>query len=314
MDNTSFDETLLNSRFAFDAYDESVMTCCRDAARSPLGLYVFMQRYAHFNAYAGSSVARLASSIGLSRELFIEPQAVVVDESDRGLNVAAKIFEAAIDEHADRHQFNLPHRSLAQATLKAVGDFAHLSDEERNAHGKIPDWLRTVVDDLIASYQGQPGDVGSLLTAMGFHAASERLADIEYAAIDRVVRHEHDGVGFSQYLRERFGKVQHMGRAVSMWFWVGIHGQFDRHGVEADHFAAALDAIQNAILFRPEPPEVLVQFAIDGFQHFVELQQRLFAGIRSDLRALESGVDLARLGSPRETPVLEAADCPAPQS
>ena len=55
-----------------------------------------MQRYVHFNGYAGSLVARLASSIGLSRDLFNNSN-TVIDEADRGMEIAAKVFAATID-------------------------------------------------------------------------------------------------------------------------------------------------------------------------------------------------------------------------
>ena len=61
---------LINRLFDIPTLDRSIESTCQLAIRDPRALYLFMQRYVHFNGYAGSLVARLASSIGLSRDLF----------------------------------------------------------------------------------------------------------------------------------------------------------------------------------------------------------------------------------------------------
>ena len=106
----------LDDLFDFSSLNQSVELACRLAVQRPRLLYLFMQRYTHFNGYAGSLVARLASSVGLSRDLFKSSSAVVADEADRGLEIAARILAATIDEHADKGQKCAPHRALAQAT------------------------------------------------------------------------------------------------------------------------------------------------------------------------------------------------------
>lgn len=56
--------------FNFSVLDKTVEISCRLAYERPDVFYLFMQRYTYFNGVAGSCVARLASSIGLSREFF----------------------------------------------------------------------------------------------------------------------------------------------------------------------------------------------------------------------------------------------------
>jgi hypothetical protein len=84
---------LINRLYDVPKLDRAVESTCEMAIRDPRALYLFMQRYVHFNGYAGSLVARLASSIGLSRDLFNNANSVI-DEADRGMEIAAKVFAA----------------------------------------------------------------------------------------------------------------------------------------------------------------------------------------------------------------------------
>lgn len=280
---------LINRLFDIPALDRSVESTCQLAIRDPRALYLFMQRYVHFNGYAGSLVARLASSIGLSRDLF-NNASTVIDEADRGMEIAAKVIAATIDEHADQGAKYIPHRTLAQATLKAVGNYANLSEVERNELAVAPAWMVKVLEDLFKGYQGVPGNAPALIRAMGFHAASEILADREYALIDKVVRHDHRGKGFDAYLRTSDGKVKVNDRQFSAWYWIVIHGKHQGSGVEVEHFEFALEAINLAANYRPESAQQIRAYALQGFTDFANIQQRLFAEISKEcaqLRVLE---------------------------
>ena len=280
---------LINRLFDIPTLDRSVESTCQQAVRDPRALYLFMQRYVHFNGYAGSLVARLASSIGLSRDLF-NNASTVIDEADRGMEIAAKVIAATIDEHADQGAKYIPHRTLAQATLKAVGNYANLSEVERNELAVAPAWMVKVLEDLFKGYQGVPGDAPALIRAMGFHAASEILADREYALIDKVVRHDNRGKGFDAYLRTSDGKVKVNDRQFSAWYWIVIHGKHQGSGVEVEHFECALEAINLAANYRPESAQQIREYALQGFTDFANIQQRLFAEISkecSQLRVLE---------------------------
>jgi hypothetical protein len=254
-----------------------VESSCAVAVKDPRALYIFMQRYVHFNGYAGSLVARLASSIGLSRELFNNPDCSIVDEADRGMEIAAKVIAATIDEHADQGAKYVPHRTLAQATLKCVGDYAKLSENERNELAVAPSWMVEVLDDLFRGYQGVPNDPAALIRAMGFHIASEILADREYALIDKVVRYDNRGQGFDAYLRTDGGKVKINNRQFSAWYWIVIHGKHGGDGVEVEHFECALEALDLAAKYRPESAEKIRGYALEGFNDFAAIQQRLFS-------------------------------------
>ncbi len=48
--------------------------------------------------------------------------------------------------------------------------------------------------------------------------------------------------------------------------------------MEHDHFEDALRAMDMAAMYRPEPWVQLRQWALEGFQAFVDFQQQLFGG------------------------------------
>jgi hypothetical protein len=256
------------------------------AAASPEGLYYFMQRYAHFNGFAGSLVARLASSIGLSRELFVQAGDPVVDRSDRGMDIAANVLAATIDEHADCGAQKITHRTLAQILMQSLGEYAQLSDSERNDIAETPQWLQSVVSDFIAGYQGKVGDLEALATALGYHVGSELLADREYALIDKVVRYNHRGEGYDAYVQGK--QVEVNGKRLSPWYWIVVHGKHNAAGVEADHFQLALDALNQLAAYRPESADTILAWASKGFLDFAELQQRLFFHAEVELQTLKT--------------------------
>jgi hypothetical protein len=279
---TVFSEEIFKERFDFAVLDRTVASTVRLAAQNPRSLYLFFQRYSHFNGYASAVISRLASSIGLSRYLFNNSELVVIEEADRGMEIAAQVLSAAADEGANDSPV---HRALAQLTLKTVGNYANLSDNERNGIAQIPDWLDTLVKDVVAGYEGTPGDVKALVKAMGFHLASEMLGDREYSLIDEVIRYENRGNGFDQYLRKSAKPVKIHGHSYTPWSWILIHSRHDGTGVEVEHSEYALMALNLAVRFGAEPEQQLMAWAIEGYGHFVQLQQRLFQEIARECLA-----------------------------
>jgi hypothetical protein len=258
------------------------------AVTNPVKLYYFMQRYAYFNSFAGSLVARLASSIGLSYNLFRHKDISVADQSDRGLEIAAKVFAATIDEHADAGAERVPHRTLAQATLRAVGEYAQLSDTQLNQAAQNPEWMNELITIALDGYPGKIGDIEALATAIGFHIGSELLADREYAIIDKVVRYTNRGVGFDAWLKGKQVKIG--GKRLSPWYWIVVHGQHNAAGVEADHSGFAVEALNLLAQYRPESQETILKWASKGFLDFAQLQERLFQNIQTELRTFTLSV------------------------
>ena len=285
---TRFTTETFDNLFDRQTNDAHIEATVELAAVDPVKLYYFMQRYAYFNSFAGSLVARLASSIGISYELFRHEGISVSEQSDRGLEIAAKVFAATVDEHADAGANKVPHRTLAQATLKAVGEYAQLGEIELNAIAHTPEWMQGIVTDLIDGYQGKIDDLEALVTALGFHLGSELLADREYSLIDKVVRYTHRGQGFDTWLQGK--QVLVGGKRLSPWYWIVVHGKYNAAGVEADHFEFALDALNLLAQYRPEANETIFNWASTGFLNFARLQERLFSDIQVELNAIERSV------------------------
>ncbi|MFE4104811.1 hypothetical protein [Almyronema epifaneia] len=270
-----FSTNLFEKEFDFVAIDRTVHTVLDLAAQDPYSLYLFFHRYTYFNAYASAMISRLASSIGLSRYLFTQPHERVAEAADRGLEIAAKILTAAVDEGTYE---NPSHRALAQLTLKTVGDYAQLSIEQRN-QVLVPQWLDQLVQRLIVSYQGIPGNVAALVQGIGLHIASEVLGDREYALIDKVIRHDYAGTHFDRFLNDHAQPGEIDGRKFHPWCWIVIHSRYEGSGVEVEHADYALAALNLAAQYRPESEQQVRDWAIQGFSEFVTLQQKLFREI-----------------------------------
>lgn len=269
--------------FFYQAFDllkseEIIADYFHHALQHPTVLYLFFQRYTHFNAYTSSVISRLASSIAMSRYLFTDPEVPVIEEADRGFNVAMKVMIAAADEGSND---GASHRALAQLLLKTIGDYAGLSVLERNQFAKIPAWLNEISMSVMDGYQGQPGNVAALIRALGFHAASELLGDIEYALVDKVFRHDNQGSEFDCYLRNS-SAVEICGHRYHPWCYVLVHSRYEGSGVEASHFECVVEALNLVVQYRPEPVEQIVQWVLEGFEAFMTLEQDLFKQIHQE--------------------------------
>ncbi|AFY41382.1 hypothetical protein [Nostoc sp. PCC 7107] len=279
-----FSETLFQQAFDFSELEQTIASTIRLAIRNPTTWYLFLQYYIYFNGYASSVISRLASSVAMSRYSFTDPEMLVVEEADRGFQISAEIMIAASDEGA----YSITHRELAQLMLRTAGDYAKLSPEERNQFSGVPTWLDEIVKAVVAGYQGTPGDAISLIRAIGFHAASEMLGDREYALLDMIVRYENQGVGFDRYLKEQTTPVSIRGHRYDPWCYVVIHGKHEGSGAEARHFDHVLEALNMVVRYRPESEQQILEWVLEGYQAFVDIQQSLFREIyRECLQLLE---------------------------
>ena len=272
----TFSEDFFHDLFDFEQIETTVTSTLRLVIKDPVALYLFFQRYSHFNGYASAMISRLASTIGLSRYTFSNPEMIVKEESDRGMDIAAQVMSAAADEGANGTPV---HRALAQLTVRTVGDYADLDDSERNKFANIPDWLKQIIRDVISIYEGKIDDEASMVKAMGFHMASEMLGDREYALIDMVVRHENKGIGFDRYLKQKAKPALINDHRYTPWSWVVIHSKHDGTGVEAEHSEFAVSALNMAVRYGSASEKQIKAWAEEGFRAFVELQQRLFKEI-----------------------------------
>jgi hypothetical protein len=243
------------------------------ATQNPTGLYMFFQRYSHFNGYASAMIARLASSIAMSRYVFNDASVPVIEEADRGFNLAAKVMIAASDESTGD---GVPHRTLAQLLLRTTANYANLSIPEQNQFAKIPTWLTDICNEIMEDYAGIPGDAASLIKSMGFHAASEMFGDIESALLDKVVRHDHKNVGFDAFLRKT-PPTELSGHRYTPWCYIVIHSSYKgAGGVEACHFESVVDALNMVPDYRPESKEQIMEWVLEGFEQFMSLVAEMF--------------------------------------
>lgn len=274
---TTFSEDFFHEIFDFEQVESTVTSTVRSVIKDPISFYLFFQRYSHFNGYASAMIARLASTIGLSRYAFNNPEIIVKEEADRGMDIAAQVMSAAADEGANGTPV---HRALAQFTVKTVGDYAGLNDQERNQFAAIPNWLEEIERNVISTYEGKIDDEASMVRAMGFHLASEMMGDREYALLDMVVRHENKGIGFDRYLKQEAKPALINDHRYTAWSWVLIHSKHDGSGVEVEHSEFAMSALNMAVRYGSASEKQIKMWAEEGFRTFVELQQRLFREIR----------------------------------
>ncbi|MEN8260010.1 MAG: hypothetical protein ABFS02_05395, partial [Pseudomonadota bacterium] len=166
------------------------------ACASPEKLIKFMARYTAWNALFGSGVASLAGKIGRCRGVFLSPARSIRAIADRSIYVASFFFDAARDEFDDRATLHRDtHRCLAQSTLQGIIDFyrqAGLLDDHDTRINELvaePFWLKALNERVAIGYGASSSDqVGALFRSMGYHLASELLADQEFSVIDETLK------------------------------------------------------------------------------------------------------------------------------
>lgn len=251
-------------------YVDRFRSLCKLALTSPKATYVFMERYAYINGFAGSAVALLAGNLGYERELFLDSCAE--SNSDRGMMIASKIFAATIDEHGALRG-KAPHRNLAQACLEAVARACNVTQAERKLLDAKSDAFLATVRSFKANYAGEPRTLGNLVRSVGYHVASEYLADHEYQIMDEEIWFGHPDDHFRAVVRRTQPAPGQWG---GPWMWVTVHGHYgvaesdEGYGVEHDHFEYAMEAVDLVEHLRPRTIELDIckQWATEGLMAF----------------------------------------------
>ncbi len=248
-------------------------------APEPERLVRFFARYTSWNGFFGAGVATLAGKIGRARGLFMDPEEPLASAADRSVLVASYFFDAARDEFDDHGSPERdPHRSLAQAFLKALTQIRvpNLSTDRHNQLMADPFWL-TALNKAVAFGYGthRPDDLSTLFSAMGYHLGSELLADREFSIIDRILR---NGSGIADQLRAttvRIGPEQH-----NAYVWVQIHSR-SGGAAEADHFAWATQGVNLAFQYVDPALHADLQREVElGFLDFAHDQREFFANVQ----------------------------------
>ena len=274
----------LSDHFQGETSDALCMKACYSALLSPQATYIFFARYAALNGYAGPLVARLASSLGLSRGIF-KDHSESSDVSDRDMLIAQHVFAATVDEFGDSKQRGLTHRTLAQGTVEAAARYACLTRHRREQLSHLPVQYLPVLHAFIREYQGEVGNARALIRALGFHLASEQRADREYALIDEVFCHTSWGKEFKAWLADN-KRVELAGESIPAWYWVATHGHYGGTGVEWEHFDEALGAIRLARLYSPISVDEFDHLIEVGYQAFIDLIDTAFVALAAECDAL----------------------------
>jgi hypothetical protein len=255
-------EPMLAAHRGTDALQQAI-----GGASSPGALLSVVGRYIQFNSAFGPGLANLAGEIAARQGLFRDPDEPLRLVADRAAEVASDFFYAAVDEFDDRlTPWRDTHRTLAQATLKAMGAHFGYTPHQLNDVIRINTGTEASVVRVHDGYGiGAALDDARLFRAMGFHTGSEVLADAEFNVLDQGLRKGHPAlVAALQTARIAIGGHEH-----DAWYWVRIHTS-----VEADHFDAALAGVNNAGRYYAggADPTVVKGWVLEGFREFAEVQ------------------------------------------
>ncbi|MGC4038381.1 MAG: hypothetical protein QM764_20625 [Chitinophagaceae bacterium] len=150
---------------------------------SPQAALTFFSRYIAFNSVFAGGVARLAGAVHVSQSIFMG-QGLSMNRNiySKSSEIASNIFAAAEDEfNAMKQQIRVTHRDMAGFFLEATVDFFNSSDLYIP---QVDTRLESLLDEVMTGYciTGIPADA-ALLEGIGFHIASEELADQEFITI-----------------------------------------------------------------------------------------------------------------------------------
>ena len=234
-------------------------------------------RYIQFNSVFGSGVANLSGEIAARQDLFRDSSEVAQLVADRSVDVAAEIFSAAIDEfggHAAARRCT--HRALAQATLKAAGEFFGCQQDALDQAVRLNRATRAATSKVLDGYGiNQQLDEHKLLRAVGFHLGSEMLADEEFRLLDSFLQTEYPEL--VRYLER--ARVAINGGTCPAYLWISVHTS-----VEAEHFADALVSTNQALRYYAgaQSRRRIREWLVDGFAEFAAVQAEFMAGLMSD--------------------------------
>ncbi|MEM1238682.1 MAG: hypothetical protein AAGI45_02470 [Cyanobacteria bacterium P01_H01_bin.26] len=273
--------TLENFQAQLDSAElNAVMeSACRASLTSPIDTYRFMQRFVHYARAYSALVPKLCSAIGCS-SFFNDPNSQFLAHAERSMDVAAKVFTASIEEFYDPRT-GVSHRTLSYALLDKLAEYAKLSAIDVARLSSPEGWLSEVLAMVESGYGATSDDLASLVRAMGFHAAAETIGENECSIINSVLFTEQRHTAFGDFIRR--SKVAFAEGTVSPWYWIVIHGTETTTGVEVEHAADALDALNRVIAYSQLSEEQVVDLAGEGFALFSQVQKAFFSNAQKEL-------------------------------
>lgn len=243
-------------------------------------LMEFMKKYLRWSRSFDAPVHCLTARVGIfeTRERLRSR----ADQTIDGLllsptrEIAEFISLAASDEAGDPAKNEPPHRILALGTFEGILRRYGTLSRDRNDPPEIME-VRAVpqddemdeIEDLIIRGYGheQPLDEEHLLENIGFHLASETLAQEEFKALLELF----ENWNLLGHLRAT--KVQVGRHTVQPSLWLEIHGKS-----EAAHAKAALDAANLFMQHHHLQPHSIGIF-IKGFNKMGQLHNRFFTHV-----------------------------------
>lgn len=232
---------------------------------SGIDLLWFLGQYTHFNSVFGAGVATLAGEIARRQEMFRDPAEKIEIMAEQSIEVASAVFYAAIDEFAR----NRTHRSMAKKCIKEIGKYFGYAPEETNGFMPVTSLTITFMQKVTAGYcPSLLSDESQLHQALGFHIASEIIADEEFNLLDHYLR------------TARKDLVEHL-KNNKAYAWVQVHTT-----VEADHFEAAVQGANLALEYyvgRLKPSEVK-ELILQGFTEFANLQTDFMVSLQNIMK------------------------------
>lgn len=235
-------------------------------------LLYWLYQYVAFNSVFAGGVANLAGEIHLRTDLFRDAKESIVEYADRSAEIAAHIFFAATDEYGAPHQEPRTHRRLAQLFLY------HSAQHLQIDTTIFEEWRADILPVIKMVQEGYRMNCSNtnaeLLQGIGFHLASEWLADQEFNMIH-------------SYLQETYPKLfdalQTTGQP-NAYTWVEVHTH-----VEAEHAEHALSSARKAIRYYQanEDKNWVAQQIQLGFLAFEKVQHTFFENLRTRLNFIE---------------------------
>jgi hypothetical protein len=253
------------------AFEQTLRAIRGKALLSPLANYI------QFNSVFGSGVANLAGEIGVRQDLFRDQHETAAMFADRSVEVAAKIFYAAIDEFGDAGTTQRStHRSLSLATLRGTADFFNCPTELLNMIADPDEMTTSAIGKVCQGYGlDQTLNDCQIFRGIGFHLASETLADEEFGTLDRVLRLAYPEL--VAYLEH--AQLAINGCSCPGYLWIRLHTT-----VEAEHRAAALDGANMALQYYAgaEGRACVREWILEGARRFAAIQSDFMEGLRSN--------------------------------
>jgi hypothetical protein len=254
--------------------NQALLAAFEAACADPKLLLNVLCRYIQFNGAFGPGLANLAGEIAARQALFRDKAEPVRLIADRAALVASDFFHAAVDEFDDRATaWRDTHRTLAQACLKGMGGYFGFTPQQLDSLLSLNQSTQDAMAKVSEGYGlGAQLSDQRLFEGMGFHAGSEVLADQEFTIIDKALREKlPEMVQALKGMRVHLDSEKH-----NAYYWIFIHTS-----VEADHFDAALQGVNNALGFYAgaDDPAAVKGWILSGFRRFAQVQGDFMAGL-----------------------------------